>query len=466
MAAAAGDAERECPRAADLPGRPGHRRRVGEGELGEALQPGGQRDPELHAGQVGSQAAVDAEAERGMPVDRPVDDDLVGPFKLSRIAVGRRVATSGSSRRPSCRRCAGVGTAPVHVFLGHPRHGDRRVSPQELLDRGRQQSRVGDEPAAVLRVLRQVPQGGADRAPGGVDAGDEQQGHRADDVRRVEPAAVELRVDQVGREVVTRVAQVVLDLREQVVEQRRHPRGALLGRQVDAFQRVLDELGEPRRVLRGKPEDAGYYPHRDVLRVVAGGIDDVLAGELVNERVAQFHRRGLLLADRRLGEPGEQQPARLMVERGVGGDRRRAAGRRQVARRPEVARDDRPGGKAPGVVRDGLDVRVAGGQPGAAEPLRVRDRAALSQVVLDRVGIGGPPGIEVGEVGRPVADRAGNDLAAGARGPAAPVKAVLSEAVVGAHVRPPRSTRSPARGSSPRPGGLHLPGRAARRRRP
>src|SRR3984885_15567452 len=65
----AGDAERQRPRAPDLSRGPGPGGRVGEGELGEALEPGFERDPELHAGQVRSQAAVDAEAERGVPVD-------------------------------------------------------------------------------------------------------------------------------------------------------------------------------------------------------------------------------------------------------------------------------------------------------------------------------------------------------------------------------------------------------------
>src|SRR5262249_17400990 len=135
------------------------------------------------------------------------------------------------------------------------------------------------------RSLRQMPQGGADRAPRRVDAGDEQQGHRANDVRGVELAAVEFRVDQVGCEVLPRVAEVVLNLREQVVEQRRLPREALFRWQVDALQRVLDELTELRRVLRREPENAGYYPHRDVLRVIAGGIDNVQARERVDERV-------------------------------------------------------------------------------------------------------------------------------------------------------------------------------------
>ena len=226
--------------------------------------------------------------------------------------------------------------------------------------------------------------------------------------------AVELRVDQVGGEVVTRVVQVVVDLREQVVEQPCDPLDALVRRQVDAFEQVLDELAELRPVLRREAEHVGDDPHRDVLRVVVGGVDHVPPRERVDERVAERPRRRLLPGDGVLGERGQQQLARVVVERRVGGDRRRAADRRQLAGRPEVAHDDRPRGEAFGVVGDRRDVLVAGRQPCAAEPLGVGDRAALPQVVLDRVGIGGPLRLEVGEVGRPVGDRAGDDLAAGA----------------------------------------------------
>jgi hypothetical protein len=267
---------------------------------------------------------VDAEAERGVPVDLAVDDDLVGAVKLGRVPAGRRV------RQQNPVVGLHVGPMPVHIRLDQPGHGDRGVGPEELLDRGRQQAGVGDEPSAVAGGLRQMPQGGADRAPGGVDAGDEKQGHRADDVRRVELATLEFGVDEVGREIVTRVLEMVLDLGEQVAEERRHPGETLLRRQVDALQGAFYELTELRRVLRGEPEDVGYHPHRDVLCVVAGGIDDVPALERVDERVAQLHRGRLLLADRGLRERREQQPARLPVERGVGGDRRGAAGRRQV----------------------------------------------------------------------------------------------------------------------------------------
>ena len=145
-----------------------------------------------------------------------------------------------------------------------------------------------------------------------------------------------------------------------------------------------------------------------------GRVDHVPPRERVDERVAERPGGRLLPGDVLLGERGQQQLARVVVKRRVGGDRRRAADRRQLAGRPEVAQDDRPRREAVGVVRDRRDVFVAGRQPGAAEPLGVGDRAALPQVVLDRVGIGGPLRLEVGEVGRPVADRAGDDLVAGA----------------------------------------------------
>ena len=60
------------------------------------------------------------------------------------------------------------------------RHRDRRIGAQELLDRGRDQLRLVDEAAPVFRVLREVPEARADRAPGGVDARDQDQPQRAE----------------------------------------------------------------------------------------------------------------------------------------------------------------------------------------------------------------------------------------------------------------------------------------------
>ena len=224
-------------------------------------------------------------------------------------------------------------------------------------------------------------------------------------MRRLELAAVEFRVDQIGREVLARVVQVVVDLREQVVDQRAHPGHPFLGRQVDPFERVLDELAELGSVLGREPEHVGDDPHRNVLRVVARGVDDVLITECVYERVTERPGRWLLPPDRRLGECGQQQLARVVVERRIRGDRRRAADRRYLARRPEVAHDDRSRGETLGVVRDRCDVLIARRQPSAAESLRAGDGAPLSQIVLDGVRIGGPLRFEMREVRRPVGDR-------------------------------------------------------------
>jgi hypothetical protein len=87
---------------------------------------------------------------------------------------------------------------------------------------------------------------------------------------------------------------------------------------------------------------------------------------------------------------------------------------------------------------DRRDVLVTRLQPSAPEPVGVRDRAALPQVVLDRVGVGDPLRLEMREVGRPVADRAGDDHAARtddlvfAFGPE-----ILAEPVIGRHVSSP-----------------------------
>jgi hypothetical protein len=78
-----------------------------------------------------------------------------------------------------------------------------------------------------------------------------------------------------------------------------------------------------------------------VLGVVAGRVDNIQAGEAVDERVAERPRGRLQLRDLGLGERGQQQFARDAVERRVGGDRRRAADRRQLAGRPEDREENR-----------------------------------------------------------------------------------------------------------------------------
>ena len=82
--------ERERARTADLPGRPLHPGRIREAELRDPLEPDLKSHPELHPRQVRANTSVNAQAERGVPVDFPVNQDLTRPVELSRVAVGGR----------------------------------------------------------------------------------------------------------------------------------------------------------------------------------------------------------------------------------------------------------------------------------------------------------------------------------------------------------------------------------------
>jgi hypothetical protein len=73
-----------------------------------------------------------------------------------------------------------------------------------------------------------------------------------------------------------------------------------------------------------------------VLRVVARGVDGQpavgVAEHRVDELMAERARGFLVAGDRLLGEGRQQQLARVVVERRVGGDRRADADRGRVVR--------------------------------------------------------------------------------------------------------------------------------------
>ena len=83
-------------RAAHLARRADHLGGVGEFEGGVEPYPLLERDPQLHAGQLRTDAAVDAETEGGVADLRPIDPDLVGVGENSgsRFAAGMAGAAS------------------------------------------------------------------------------------------------------------------------------------------------------------------------------------------------------------------------------------------------------------------------------------------------------------------------------------------------------------------------------------
>ena len=315
----------QTPRPADLADAP--RDRVGIGEL-ERREPGEELldgHPHLEAGEVGAEAAVDAEAEGGVAVLQAVDDDLVGAVEQRRVAVGRRER----QQHPvvDLHRAA----VEVVVLGDHAGHRHRGVGPQQLLDGHRHQLGLGDHAAPVVRVRGEVPEARADGAPRRVDAGQQQQHHRAADVLvgQLRPSSSTLQ--QVRREVVAWVLAVVGDLAVEVVVERLEAGLADLGLAVDALQRVVDELAEEVVVLQREAEHPGDDVHRDVLGVLLGGVDDGLAGDdvahVVEALAAEPADLGLPRLDLLGRERRQQEPAGEAVERRVAGDRRRRADR-------------------------------------------------------------------------------------------------------------------------------------------
>ena len=212
----------EAARPADLTRGPGHRAGVVEGEHRDPLEPDLEGDPELHPRQVRTEAAVDAQAEGGMPVDLAVDDDLIRPVELRRVTVGRR------ERQQDPVVGLHVDAVPVHVLLDQPRHRDRRVGPEELLHRG------GSSPGSATR---------RSRSPGSSPGATRTRRWRSSVVsmpamssRAIVPATCDGSSSDRraprrsgGGEVVPGSVQVVVDLREQVVEQPGDPLDAVSG---------------------------------------------------------------------------------------------------------------------------------------------------------------------------------------------------------------------------------------------
>jgi hypothetical protein len=221
----------------------------------------------------------------------------------------------------------------------------------------------------------------------------------------LELLSLDLDVQQVAREVVAGIGHVLFHLGDEVLLDRRELLDPLLERMVDPLEHDVDEVNEPLDVVLGEAEHRADDTGRDVLRVGHPRVDDVAL-----EAVDQFHAEGadhrLEGVDRSRGEGREDEPSRDRVERGVRGDGRRDADRRREVqfRGAAVADDDGSTGEVLRVLGDRGHAGVGRGEPTAAVALGVRHRAALAQVLPDRVGIGHPLGIGVIPLGGEVLD--------------------------------------------------------------
>jgi hypothetical protein len=247
-----------------------------------------------------------------------------------------------------------------------------------------------------------MPQRGADGAPGGVDAGDQQQPERAQHMLIRQWLAIPVtRIHQGRNQIVARMLLAMLDVAGKVgrhLMHGRHQRVVVLDAELED---TVDPFDEEIAVLLGNSEHVRDGAHRNVLGVPRGRVAFAVGDEFVDQLVAdRAHPRLQLL--HRVGRERRQQQllGRLVLGR-IGGDRRRPG--RDL--RPDVAHDDAAGGKMLGIVGDFLHRLVGGRHVAAEKAFGVNDRRGRAQFFPDRKRVFRPDRIGVIEIVDPVGDR-------------------------------------------------------------
>ena len=275
---------------------------------------------------------MDARAEGDVAVERAVEHHRVGVLEDLGVAVGGgEVHEHLVARR---HRAAGVDD----VLGDLPRHGDRRVRPEQLLDGEGPDRGVRHHALAVLVVGGQVPEGGPDGAPRGVHTGDQHERGDPEHDGRVDQLAVHLGVEQLAQEVVAGLVLATPDLGDEEVDEPRAPLFAP-NRVVGELEHVAHPAGEGVGQLGGDAQDVGDHPDRDLLRVVRRSIGAALGEEAVEQPIAQVPRHLLVGLDPSVGEPWEEQPACPRVQRRVRGDGRQTVGQHGIGLDPLLAGD-------------------------------------------------------------------------------------------------------------------------------
>ena len=208
-----------------------------------------------------------------------------------------------------------------------------------------------------------MPQRGAERAPGGIDAGDQQQPQRTQHVLvRQRISILVPRVHQRRDQIVGRILPALLEMAGEIaghLPHRVHQRVVVLDTE---FEDAVNPLDEEIAVLLRNSQHVRDGANRNMLGVARGGVAFAVRNELVDQLVADgAHPRFELLHRVRRERRQQQLLGRLVLGR-IGGDRRRP--RRDF--RPHVAHDDAPGREVVGIVGDFL-YRLVGGRHVAAE---------------------------------------------------------------------------------------------------
>ena len=280
--------------------------------------------------------------------------------------------------------------------------GDR-VHAQGLLDAGRHQRRVVEDPLPDVRVLGEVLEEVAELPSRRVQPGEDEHRAHVEQHGVGQRLAVDRRLQQVGDEVDGRIAGLAAPCRQHVdevaadaVEGGDHARDPVLG-PVEAEEEVLDPGHEPIGVLGRQPDDREEDLGREADRELRHEVALPARGDLGDHPPADVARRRLGPADRAGRELGVEQLAVLDVLGRV--DLRR----HEAVRRVGLPRRERLAGEQVDVLVQVLDGVVAGDDPVAlgvvveerrrllAERVRLRPVAAGLLVVEHREALDRAP---------------------------------------------------------------------------
>jgi predicted helicase len=215
--------------------------------------------------------------------------------------------------------------AELGVARDHTRHRDGGVGPKELLDGRGHEPGLGDQARRVVRVGGQVPQRGADAAPGRVDSGDHDERSDPEHEAVGEGLAGVTRPQELADEVVARIGLAALELRDEVGADALLSPEVALGI-VGKLEHVADPAGEGVRERLGDPQNLCDNSDRDLLRVVGGRVGVAGVEKPVDVAPAEVTGHGLVAGDPRVREPRQDESPGPGVQGRIRGDGGKAIG--------------------------------------------------------------------------------------------------------------------------------------------
>ena len=316
LAASIPQRDRYLPRPPHGSCRPFDDRAGAQNEIGKLAKPFLKRDADFHARQVRADAAMNTKTERCMPILGPINDDPI------RIRKHRRVAIGHTERQHDHLSVSQPTAADLRLLDDFTTNHHGSIGPQKFLDRGWNQVRLFSQALSVILMGGEMPQAGADHAPGRIDAGDKQQTQCAADMLLIQRLSVEPGVEQVADEIIARRFPTFGDfLRKECIQ---------LGKDtVDnpgirnpKFQQIAHPFPKSRALELGDAEHTGCHARRYFLRIFHGNVALAPVRKRFQEFTANGSHSRLKLSHGLRREWRQKYPPVISMRGRIGGDRR------------------------------------------------------------------------------------------------------------------------------------------------